>query len=199
MCLSSERAGRWLRHRTLWYSCKCRTLGKSCQSLSSHSECSRCWKTYRHKQQQLWLSKTQYTSQYNPCHETMETRDNKKNTQIHGKCCKWKHWLVFLQLLKVSCIPLRALKPDKERDVFVEGTERERKEKGLHSRLPYHCQHTSPTKRKLQSHTTSWWKHTSVSLLSKTKEGLLTVVVKLNTSLSLKPSNYSPDKDSQIF
>lgn len=44
--------------------------------------------------------------------------DNKnKNTQSYTKCCRWKNWLVFLQFLKVSCVPLRALKSDKDRRV----------------------------------------------------------------------------------
>lgn len=49
MCLSSETAGQWRPHRTLWCSYMWRTLGKSCRSPSSHSEYSPHWQAYRHK------------------------------------------------------------------------------------------------------------------------------------------------------
>lgn len=172
-CPSSGGAGRSLQHHTLWCSCKWRILGKSCQSLSSHSECSRRWKTCRRKFRGAVMTQQKTIPiQCCPHDEATETRDNAKNAQDDRKCCRWKHWLVFLQLLKVSCVPLRALKI-KEREPL-----RRQRENGLHICPPYHCQHTSPTKRKLQSHTTSWWKHTSVRSLTQALERTLCTTVK---------------------
>lgn len=67
---------------------------------------------------QHWLSKPQCTTDCHPRHEWKVETDNNS---------RWKHWLVFLQLLKVRCVPLRALKPDNEREAETRPERKERK------------------------------------------------------------------------
>lgn len=83
-CPSSGGAGRSLRRHTLWCSCKWRILGKSCRSLSSHSECSQHWKAYKHKltEAQRWLSKkTMHNSVLS--HHIMRQLTLETTTRIH--------------------------------------------------------------------------------------------------------------------
>lgn len=102
-CLASERAGRNLPRRKLWCSCKWRTLGRSCLSPSSHSGCSPHWRANRYK-----MRATVMTQQ-----STIGRRRGMRLWEVEEQkhtVCRSEHWLVFLQLLKVGCVPLRALK-----------------------------------------------------------------------------------------
>lgn len=108
-CLSSERAGRRIPHRTLWCSCTWKTLGKSCRSPWSHSGCSPRWQAHRHKVRATPV--TQPNTRHILVLSTARGNDSWRGATTVESCGRcWKHWLVFLQLLKVCCVPLRALK-----------------------------------------------------------------------------------------
>lgn len=188
-CLASERAGRNLPRRKLWCSCKWRTLGRSCLSPSSHSGCSPHWRAHIHKMRATVMTQ-QSTIGCRIGMRLWEVEEN-KNTQCAGQSTD----LFFCSSSKLAAFHSE---PWNDKRGWVKATEI-KKRKAPQSRLPYRCQHRSPSKRKLGSHDdilvkANFWQFTDQDPRRFYHQG-----GKTSMSQFLKPSNHPPGRGSQKF